>query len=90
MASIDYAINARVRQVLARHWIHPESLQVGTAEGIVVLKGPLVVEPGGGVNLDDTVHRARLVQRLRSEVEGIPGVRQVVFQLDSGQGVETT
>ena len=82
MASVDYAIHARVRQLLARHWVCPDRLLVGTTEGVVVLKGDLAVEAGGGVRLDDPLQRARFLQRLRSEVAAIPGVEGVVLDLN--------
>jgi len=88
MASVDYAIQARVRQLLARHWVRAEGLVVGTTEGVVVLKGPLAVEPGGGTRLDDPLQRARFLQRLRTEVAAIPGVREVVLEMGSDLGTE--
>ena len=89
MAVSDVVINARARRVLARHWVAPEGLEVGTTDGVVVVKGRLVLEPEGGAGLGDLLRRARLLQGLRSELAGIAGVRQVLIDVDGGQGVET-
>ena len=81
MGGTDFAISARVRRVLTRRWVRAESLEIGVTEGVVLLKGFLAVEPGGGANLDDDAARARFLRRLRHDFLGIPGVVDVVMDL---------
>ncbi|MBP7669501.1 MAG: hypothetical protein KA123_02875 [Candidatus Eisenbacteria bacterium] len=83
----DYAINARVRRVLARHWIDPGSFEVGTTDGVVVMKGrpSFAME---GEEFRDPLRCARMLQRLKSEVAAIPGVNDVVVDLHGGEGAE--
>jgi hypothetical protein len=78
----DYAINARVRQLLQRHWVRPERLAVTTAEGVIVLTGALALEPGGGADLAEPVRLTRFLYRLRADLAAIPGVQDVVLNLE--------
>ncbi|MCK4414093.1 MAG: hypothetical protein KAY32_11160 [Candidatus Eisenbacteria sp.] len=82
MPNEDYAIHARVHQLLQRHWIRSERLAVTTADGVVVLSGALAVEPGGGVDLKDATRCTRFLYRLRADVAAIPGVQDVVLNLE--------
>ncbi len=77
----DFAINAKVRQVLARRWVQSEGLEVGTTDGVVLLKGRVEREPGGGSAAGDGVARDRFLWRLRSELRAIPGVVEVVMDM---------
>ena len=82
MAARDFAINARVRRTLNRRWIRPQRLDVGTTDGVVFVKGPLEVEPGFREPLD----REHLIRQLRSELQAIPGVVDVVLEFRATQG----
>ncbi len=86
MASEDFAVNARVRQLLARHWVRQERLEVGTTDGVVLLKGCLELEPGGAISLEDERSRQRFVQRLRGDIAAIPGVADLVMELHRAEG----
>jgi hypothetical protein len=81
MPNKDYVINARVRRVLARHWIEPSNLEVGTTDGVVVLKGRLALELEDGACLTDPLRCARVLRRLKADVAAIPGVHEVVMEL---------
>lgn len=76
--SADFAINAKVRQVLARRWVIPEKLEVGTTDGVVLLKGHLEREPAGP-GTEDVDARGLFLRRLRTELKAIPGVVDVVM-----------
>jgi hypothetical protein len=82
VAERDFAINARVRRTLGRRWIRPQRLDVGTTDGVVFVKGPLEVEPGFREPFD----RERLIRQLRSDLQAIPGVVDVVLEFRATQG----
>jgi hypothetical protein len=82
VAGRDFAINARVRRTLGRRWIRPQRLDVGTTDGVVFVKGPLEVEPGFREPFD----RERLIRQLRSDLQAIPGVVDVVLEFRTTQG----
>ena len=77
----DFAINAKVRQLLARRWVRIEGLEVGTTAGVVVIKGCLEREPGGLSMGNDADVGDRFVRRLRGELKAIPGVADVVLEI---------
>ena len=81
----DFEINARVRQVLARRWVVQHELEIGTTDGVVVLKGRLAREPGGPAAADCPEARETFLRRLRSELKGIPGVVDVVMELHDAE-----
>jgi hypothetical protein len=82
----DFAINARVRQTLARRWIQHQSLEVGTTDGVVLVKGRLVMEPGGLEDPQEGFPRERFVRRLKTELAAIPGVVDVVVEFHRSDG----
>ncbi len=77
----DFAINAKVRQVLARRWVQMKGLEVGTTDGVVLIKGRLEREPGGLTLQGDALAQERFLWRLRSELRAIPGVADVVMDV---------
>jgi hypothetical protein len=85
----DFAINARVRQVLTRRWVRRDQLEIGTTEGVVVLKGQIEREPGTPETEDDAA-RERFLHRLRSELKAIPGVVDVVMDTDSTERTQAS
>lgn len=85
--SADYSINARVMQVLARRWVSLSGIEVGTTGGVVLIKGTLEREPGGWEANDDLA-RERFVHGLRSAIRGIPGVVEVVMELNEQENTE--
>jgi hypothetical protein len=78
----DFAINARVRQVLTRRWVRRDQLEIGTTDGVVVLKGQIEREPAA-VETEDPGAQERFLWRLRAELKAIPGVVDVVMDTDS-------
>ena len=87
MEARDFAINAQVRQVLRRHWVCAEAIDIGTTCGVVLLRGQLALEPGGGLDLDEEAARVRFLGQLRGEVRAIPGVVDVVMEFHRHRGV---
>lgn len=84
-APADFAINARVRQVLTRRWVRTDGLEVGTTAGVVLIKGRIEREPGGLALGGDGDAGDRFVRRLRSEIKAIPGVTDVVMEIPSAE-----
>lgn len=85
----DFAINARVRQVLARRWVIPHGLDVGTTDGVVLMKGRVEREPGGPVGTGAEDARERFLRRLRSEIKAIPGVVEVIMEIPEVERTDT-
>jgi hypothetical protein len=85
MAEADFAINGKVRQILARRWIRPEPLEIGVTDGVVLIAGYLDLEPGGVKDAAQPETRARLIKRLRSEIGALPGVVDVVIDLHQSE-----
>jgi hypothetical protein len=83
--SADYTINARVMQILTRRWVTLSTVEVGTTDGVVLIKGALEREPGGWEEADD-LSRQRFLHSLRTAVRGIPGVVDVVMELNAPEG----
>ncbi len=77
----DFAINAKVRQVLSRRWVNLGGLEVGTTNGVVLLRGNLDREPGGPVEMETPMARTRFLSRLRSELMAINGVLEVEMNI---------
>ena len=84
MAFDDYRMKAQVRAVLVRRWIDLTKLEYSVTNGVVYLRGSLHPYLGER-ELDPRKNRetqAELANRLERSLRGIPGVRDVVFQLD--------
>ncbi len=85
----DFAINARVRHILTRRWIKREGLQIGTTDGVVVVRGPLERESAGpGIEESQTAHD-QFLRRLRTELLGIPGVVDVVMEICNSERTDS-
>ncbi len=84
MAYEDYRLNAQVRALLVRRWIDLSKVEYGATNGVVYLRGSL--RP----YLADTVsdrqrsgeEEAVVAGRLERVIRQLPGVRDVVMQLD--------
>jgi len=81
MGTADIAIQARVRQALARRWVRIDQLEIGVTEGVVLLRGCLDVEPGGAPEGDAPPACARLARRIERELRSLPGVLDVVMDI---------
>lgn len=81
----DFAINAKVRHVLARRWVKKDGLEVGTTDGVVFLRGTLEREPGGPLEEENPMARKRFLWRLRNELMAISGVMEVVMDVTDSE-----
>ena len=81
MREKDFAIHARVRRALARRWVRADRLEIGTTEGVVLLKGRLETEPGDRADSAGNEAWGRFVQDLSRELRAIPGVVDVVLEI---------
>ncbi len=81
----DYRLNAQVRALFVRRWIDLSKLQFGVTNGVVYIQGSLrphvreSLSDGQQDRVQDAVNAGRLERALRQ----IPGVRDVIFQLDN-------
>jgi hypothetical protein len=75
MPTIDLQITAKIRAILARHWIDPEKLHFRTSGGTVRFNGVLARQGAYAVcNVDGT-----FVEVLVDEIRRTPGVEKVYF-----------
>ena len=58
-----------------------QGLEVGTTDGVVVLKGKLERELDGGRDEMDPEAYERFLWRLRSELKAIPGVTEIAMEV---------
>lgn len=75
----DFAIHARVRRLLTRRWIRTDCLEIGTTQGVVLLKGRLEAIPGAPRQGDGSWQRE--VQELAVAIRALPEVVDVAMQL---------
>jgi hypothetical protein len=75
MPTIDLQISAKIRAVLARHWIDTEKLRFGAAAGVVRFSGVLARQGAHSVCDVD----ATFVEMLVDEIRRIQGVEKVYF-----------
>lgn len=87
MKAEDYAIAARVRRTLARLWIRTDTLEIGTTEGVVLLKGRLEFASRAGVRSGEGWEHTQ--SRLGVALRTIPGVVDIVLQLRPPDTSET-
>ena len=85
----DFAINAKVRHLLARRWVRNDGLEIGTTNGVVFLRGLLCREPGGPLEEETPLARERFLWRLRTELLAIPGVVEVVMDVTDSERTDT-
>ncbi len=84
MAFDDYRMRAQVRAVLVRRWVDLTKVEYSVTNGVIYLRGtlcPYVIER----NTDAASTRdaqIELATRLERSLRMIPGVRDIVFQLD--------
>jgi hypothetical protein len=84
LAFEDYRLNAQVRALLVRRCVDLSKVEHGVTNSVVYIKGslrPYFME------VDDDLSRAKLQEidiasKLERLLKAIPGVRDVVFQLD--------
>lgn len=81
----DYRLNAQVRTVLVRRWIDLSKVEYGVTNGVVYLRGsllPCLTERERGDERLRKEEEATVAGRLERVLRQLPGVRDVVFQLD--------
>ena len=76
----DYEINAKVRSVLARHWVDTVQLRFGSFRGTVRLTGELH-RLGGQAQTEDQL--TSNLSDIEQEIRRIRGVRNVYIHLDN-------
>ncbi len=81
----DYRLNAQVRTVLVRRWIDLSKVEYGVTNGVVYLRGSLLPHQTKREQGDERLRQeeeATVAGRLERLLRQLPGVRDVVFQLD--------
>ncbi len=73
----DYQINARVRSVLARHWVDLHKIKFGSYKGTVRFHGELCHLGGTAFGVSDVSK----VEAIESGIRSIAGVKRVHFEL---------
>ena len=71
----DLDINAKIRAILARHWIDADKLRFRTTGGTVRFHGTLARQ--GSLMVCDV--EATLIEVLINEIRHVPGVQKVYF-----------
>jgi len=82
----DFRINASVRTLLIRQWIDTTTLDHGTMNGIVYLRGSLRREllRSSQKEQESPEESLRLLaMRLERQIRGVRGVRDVVCNLEN-------
>jgi hypothetical protein len=80
----DYRMKAQVRAILVRRWVDLSKLEYSVTNGVIYLRGslrPYLTERMKDSNRNHEVE-VELATRLERSLRLIPGVRDVVFQLD--------
>lgn len=82
--SQDYRINAQVRALLVRSSVDLAKVEHGTTNGVVYLRGSLhhFLYYKSDDLTEATLSEAALAYRIERLLRRIPGVRDVVFNLD--------
>ena len=80
----DYQINAQIRVILVRRGIDLSKIEYGVTNSVVYLRGSLRTFD---IRLSNDPSRDRLeeidsLKRLEKALRAIPGVKDVVFQMD--------
>jgi len=84
LAVQDYRINAQVRQVLVRKGLELHRIEHGVTNSVIYIRGTLrsylnaPSDDPSQARLDEIT----LVTRLERSLRALPGVRDVVFDLD--------
>ena len=79
MVASDFRTNAKIRQVLTRHWIDTQELHFGCFRGTVRLTGRML-----HINREPLRHGGTgFIETIESEIRRIPGVRAVFFDLSN-------
>jgi len=80
----DYRMKAQVRAILVRRWVDLSKLEYSVTNGVIYLRGslrPYLTERMKDSTKNDDLE-LEMVVRLERSLRSLPGVRDVVFQLD--------
>ena len=85
----DYRLNAQVRSLLVRRGIDLVKVEHGVTNGVIYIRGTLAsyVARRSDDLSEAKQEEAALAARLEKALRQLPGVRDVVFQLDRVQKV---
>lgn len=84
MAFDDYRLNAQVRQVLVRMGVELTKIEHGVTNSVVYVRGTVrsYLDRESPDPVEARHSQAALVTRLEKMLRRLPGVRDVVFQID--------
>lgn len=84
MSTTDYRINAQIRVILVRRGIDLSRIEYGVTNSVVYLRGSVrtfsirqSIDPSR-----DRLEEIEAMMRLEKALRAIPGVRDVIFQMD--------
>jgi hypothetical protein len=84
LAFEDYRLNAQVRQVLVRKGLELNRIEHGVTNSVIYIRGTLrcyLTTPSDDPS-QSRLDEITLVTRLERALRSLPGVRDVVFDLD--------
>jgi hypothetical protein len=86
LAFEDYRLNAQLRALFVRRWVDLSLLDYGVTNGVVYLRGSLrqYVSLREAADRKDSVDEALILAAwVERAIRQMPGVRDVVFNLDN-------
>ena len=85
MSFDDYRLNAQVRQVLVRMGVELTKTEHGVTNSVIYVRGTICsyLDRDSSDPTETKQNRAALVTRLEKLLRRLPGVRDVVFQIDN-------
>ena len=84
MSVTDYRINAQIRVILVRRGIDLSKIEYGVTNSVIYVRGAIrtfAIRESGDPS-QDRLEEQQAVMRLEKALRQIPGVRDVIFQLD--------
>lgn len=84
MSLIDYRINAQIRVILVRRGIDLSKIEYGVTNSVVYLRGSVrtfAIRQSSDPSRDRLEEIESMV-RLEKAIRAIPGVKDVIFQMD--------
>ena len=84
MSLTDYRINAQIRVILVRRGIDLSKVEYGVTNSVVYLRGSIrtfTIRQSNDPSRD-RLEEIESITRLEKAIRAIPGVKDVVFQMD--------
>ena len=84
MSLTDYRINAQIRVILVRRGIDLAKVEYGVTNSVVYLRGSIrtfIIRQSNDPSRD-RLEEIESITRLEKAIRAIPGVKDVVFQMD--------